>query len=311
MVIDKPQGVTSHDVVDMVRRATGVRDVGHAGTLDPMATGVLIVAIGPATKLIRFLETATKEYLAEVEFGIETKTDDVTGRVVSESKASQLGREDVEGVLEEFRGEIDQVPPMVSAVKVKGEPLYRAARRGEEVERKSRRVTILELEMVDFKVGDRPIAKLRVVCSAGTYVRSLARDLGKAVRTGAALRSLRRTRSGSFAIDRAASASELVTSEDVRAHLISLTEALAHLPKISVVDRAVKGIENGTPVKVGDIDSAEAARKGETVKIMEGRGLLLAIAELTVDLGKIENLGEDEVVAKPVRVLARRRKDCL
>jgi tRNA pseudouridine55 synthase len=198
LVVDKPQGMTSHDVVAIVRRRLGERRVGHAGTLDPDATGVLVLGVGRATRLLRFIEVHEKEYVADVTFGVETSTQDASGESIAEHDASALTRETVEAAAAKMVGELDQVPPMVSAVKVGGERLYRKARRGEEVDREPRRVIVHALDVEAFTPGERARARIRVRCSRGTYVRTLAHDLGRAVGTGAHVATLRRTRVGPF-----------------------------------------------------------------------------------------------------------------
>lgn len=200
LVIDKPAGWTSHDVVGRVRRLVGERKVGHAGTLDPAATGVLPVAVGDATRIIGFLSSASKTYLAEVTFGVETDSADIDGRVIATADATHVTAEAVEQALVQFRGPIEQIPPMHSAIKVDGKRLYEAARRGETVERAARPVTINELELTQWEA---PVASLCVDCSKGTYIRTLATDLGDALGTGAYLSNLVRVRTGPFTIDEA------------------------------------------------------------------------------------------------------------
>jgi tRNA pseudouridine55 synthase len=201
LVVDKPAGMTSHDVVAIVRRSLGEKRVGHAGTLDPDATGVLVLGVGRATRLLRFIESAEKEYEADVVLGVETSSQDSSGEVLSESDASGVSREDVERATAALTGEIDQIPPMVSAVKVGGERLYRKARRGEEVDRPPRRVTVHEMSFERFDPGPRPTVRFRVRCSPGTYVRTLAHDLGRSLGVGAHISRLRRTRVGVFTAD--------------------------------------------------------------------------------------------------------------
>jgi tRNA pseudouridine55 synthase len=199
LVCDKPAGVTSHDVVARVRRLAGQRRVGHGGTLDPPATGVLVVALGRATRLLPYLPLEPKRYLAGIAFGAETDTLDATGTVVATAGTAGVDRKSLERALAGFLGPQRQVPPMVSAVKVGGERLYAKARRGETVEREPRPVTIHELELRELTGGDQPLATVAVTCSGGTYVRSLAADLGRALGTLAHLACLRRTAVGSFA----------------------------------------------------------------------------------------------------------------
>jgi tRNA pseudouridine55 synthase len=198
LVCDKPAGMTSHDVVARVRRLAGQRRVGHGGTLDPPATGVLVLALGRATRLLPFLPTEPKRYRATIAFGAETDTLDGAGTVTATADAGDLDEAGVRAVLAGFVGPQLQVPPMVSAVKVAGERLYAKARRGESVERAPRPIVVHQLELLEFTAGERPRATVAVACSGGTYVRSLAADLGRALGTLAHLASLRRTAVGRF-----------------------------------------------------------------------------------------------------------------
>jgi len=198
LVCDKPAGPTSHDVVARVRRLAGQRRVGHAGTLDPPATGVLVVALGRATRLLPFLPLEPKRYTATVRFGTATDTLDAAGRPTATAPADQLDEAALRAALARFVGPQLQVPPMVSAVKVGGERLYAKARRGEQVDRRPRPVTVHALELRAFRPGPAPEATLEVRCSGGTYVRALADDLGRAAGTLAHLAALRRTGVGAF-----------------------------------------------------------------------------------------------------------------
>lgn len=221
LVLDKPPGMTSHDAVSICRKRLDVRRIGHAGTLDPDATGVLVLGVGRATRLLQFLEAHDKSYRATVVFGIETTTQDASGEVVATADPSGLDRARVERALEGFRGEVVQIPPMVSAVKVGGEPLYRKARRGEDVARPERRVRIHELTLEGW---DPPILYVR--CSKGTYVRTLVHDLGRALGLGAHVASLRRLSVGPFTLDDAA-AIEAISPEA----LLPMDAAVAGLPR--------------------------------------------------------------------------------
>lgn len=203
LVCDKPAGMTSHDVVARIRRIAGQRRVGHGGTLDPPATGVLLVALGRATRLLPFLPTEPKRYLATIAFGAETDTLDAAGTVTATAPAGHVTREAVAAALARLVGPQLQVPPMVSAVKLGGERLYAKARRGETVERAPRPVTVHALDLLDFQQGAAPLATVAVTCSGGTYVRVLAADLGRAVGSIAHLRALRRTAVGGFTEDAA------------------------------------------------------------------------------------------------------------
>lgn len=266
LVIDKPPGPTSHDVVARVRRVTGIRRVGHAGTLDPPASGVLVVALGRATRLIRYIQDLPKEYLATARFGVGTDTLDATG-AVTETVAMAVSESDVRSALGGFVGTILQVPPMVSALKVGGERLYRLARQGVEVERQARPVEIVEIELVGFEDGEHPLVTFRVVCGKGTYVRSLADDVARVLGGPAHLVALRRSRLGGLiAGTHSVPLAEL--DESWRERLMSPAEALAHLPAFVVDDAEETAVRNGRPL---DRDARGA------VRVLAGNGRLLAV----------------------------------
>jgi len=281
VVIDKPAGLTSHDVVNRVRRILGTKRVGHTGTLDPFATGVLPVAVNEGTKAIPFLDEGLKGYDALLRLGVRTDTLDMTGRVLHEADGTQVGRDRLEAVVGSFVGEIDQVPPMFSAIKRDGQPLYKLARKGEEVERRPRRVTIRSLEILSV---DLPLVALRVVCSRGTYVRSLADDMGAALGCGAALQELRRTASGPFDI---ASSVTLEGLEDAvqggRAEALCRTPyvALGHLDAIPLTDAGVDKVRHGRVPEPEDT-LASAWPAGDVPRLVRlSRGEeLVAVAEL-------------------------------
>lgn len=207
--VDKPKDWTSHDVIAKLRGAFRIKKIGHSGTLDPMATGLLAVLCGRSTKLSDALMASQKTYEMTVRFGITTNTQDITGEVVKESPLPEdFGRETLLKILPEFRGDIEQLPPMFSAVKVKGKKLYDIARKGQEVEREKRPVTIYELELLAL-VGS--VAKFRCVCSKGTYVRTLAHDIGQKLGCGAALTELRRTKGSFLSLEEAKSLDEILS----------------------------------------------------------------------------------------------------
>lgn len=270
LIVDKPGGMTSHDVVAAVRRATGVRKVGHAGTLDPMATGVVVVAVGRVTRLIRFIQDLSKEYLATGVFGVATDTLDADGAVL-EREPMDVSVEAVEGLLPRFEGPIDQVPPMVSALKVRGERLYDIARRGEEVEREARRVVVHDLEITDFVPGPYPEVSFRVVCGKGTYVRSLVDDLARALGGRAHLSELRRTRVGGLGLDRAVTVDGLGNFAD---HLLSPAEALADLTAVVVGDELMGPVGNGVRFATGPLADIPA---GVPTRVLTADGSLLAV----------------------------------
>ncbi|MEW8977293.1 MAG: tRNA pseudouridine(55) synthase TruB [Symbiobacterium sp.] len=269
----KPPGMTSHDVVNFVRRTLGVKRVGHTGTLDPGVAGVLPICVGRATRLAEYIAGADKAYRAEVTFGVTTSTQDSFGEVLAEADASHLTRGDVAYALTRFHGEIEQVPPMVSAVKVEGRRLYELAREGIEVERKPRRVTIHRLQLLDFRPGPRPVAYLDVVCSKGTYVRTLAHDLGQYLRVGAHLSYLVRTRSGQFTLSEAATLEELAAGQ---ARLLPMAAVLGDMPQVVVAGPAAERLRHGVAPRI-----RPPAPDGATVALLGEAGELLALAQVT------------------------------
>jgi tRNA pseudouridine55 synthase len=241
-VIDKPVGVTSHDIVAMVRRAIGQKKVGHTGTLDPFATGVLPVAVGDGTKTIQFLDESVKEYRAVLRLGITTDTQDLTGQVTCERDWSGLTPGDLERLVPQFSGTLSQLPPMFSALKQGGVPLYKLARQGVEVERELREV---EIHSLSFDWIRLPEAAFTVRCSRGTYVRTLAYDLGEALGCGAHLLELRRTQSGLFREAEAISIEELRAASDPATLLFPLERALSHLKGFELSAEGGRRLANG------------------------------------------------------------------
>jgi tRNA pseudouridine55 synthase len=270
LVVDKPRGITSFDVVAQVRRVLGERRVGHTGTLDPMATGVLPVCVGEATKLVPFLMSGDKEYEAELRFGVTTDSLDATGTVTSETNASHVSRADVERALSGFVGNIQQRPPMHSALKVGGQRLYELARRGVEIERQPRAVVVHALELVAYAA---PAATLRVRCGKGTYVRSLAADLGAVLGVGAHLTALRRTRVGPFAVAQAVALDTLGPDT----HLMSPAEALADHASVPLDDAQVKDVRAGKLRTIAELRAPDGA--GSHVRLLDPHGTLVAVAE--------------------------------
>ena len=270
LVIDKPSGVTSNQVVSRVRKATGVKKVGHAGTLDPMATGVLVLAIGKVTRLIRYLQEMPKEYLATAEFGVATDTLDAEGAVLSR-EPMDVSPEDVETAASRFVGTIHQVPPMVSALKHEGRRLYELAREGEVVEREARPVVIHELEILSVGPGPYPEVEFRVVCGKGTYVRSLADDLAGVLGGVAHLTALRRTRTGSLSVTASLGLDELERWED---HLLTPSQALADMPTVEVTPDTAAGVSHGMRFLGGDM---MAAPEDIPYKVVNDDGRLIAV----------------------------------
>lgn len=287
----KPAGPTSHDVVARARRILGQRRIGHSGTLDPMADGVLLLCVGRATRLVEYLNDLEKRYRATARFGIATDTQDCTGAVQQERPAGHLTPEAVEKACAAFRGEIRQRPPMFSALKLGGRPLYERARRGEVVDRELRTVTLHRLEVLDFRGGDRPEADLDVLCSSGTYVRTLCHDLGAALGTGAAMSALTRTAIGPHGVCAAISLEMLEEASlaDSMLPWISPSDAVAHLPAVSLDPRQVSDLARGRRIPLESVVTSSPFRA------LDREGALVAIARLD---------RSDGPVAAPVKVFA-------
>ena len=250
LVVDKPPGPTSHDVVQTVRRAAGQSRVGHTGTLDPAATGVLVVCLGRATRLVQFLQAGTKTYRANLVLGVTTTTQDADGEVVATRDASDVDEAGLRRVLEQLTGEIDQLPPMVSAVKVGGRRLHEAARAGEEVEREPRRVHVHEQRLLELRPGARAEAEIEVTCSPGTYVRTLAHDAGELLGVGGSLTGLRRVGNGPFTTADAHPLDAVVAAgerQGMRELTMTPASAVARtLPTVTIEDPALaRGLVQG------------------------------------------------------------------
>lgn len=243
VIVDKPQGWTSQDVTARLRRVYATRRIGHGGTLDPMATGVLPVFVGRATRGVEFFEHAEKTYDTVLLLGRTTDTQDVTGTVLAE-KAVRLSPADMERVLPRFRGDILQVPPMYSALKVNGKKLYELARKGQEVERQPRPITVFELANLGF---DGTRLSLRVKCSKGTYIRTLCQDIGDALGCGGCMEALRRVRAGEYGIEDAVPLEQLLESETPERYLRGLDTMFAHCPAVTLTSNQEKRCRNGNP----------------------------------------------------------------
>jgi tRNA pseudouridine55 synthase len=274
--LDKPQGPTSHDIVDRVRNLTGMRRVGHAGTLDPMATGVLLVCIGKATRVSEYLMAGQKVYRARVRLGITTDTHDAEGQVVASVDPVAFSRAEVEAALAHFQGTIEQVPPMYSALKHKGKPLHKLARKGIEVKREPRQIEISRLVLTEW---DPPECTLEVTCSPGTYVRALARDLGQALGCGAHLTALVRLTSGDFFLENAVT---LETFAQAAAEggwpdlLHPIDAALIHLPALHLDADGARRLCAGQAVAAPPQPSPQG--QGEMARVYGPDGAFLALA---------------------------------
>jgi tRNA pseudouridine55 synthase len=272
LVVDKPVGLTSHDVVQIIRRGTGIRRAGHTGTLDPRASGVLVILLGPAVRLSEYVSASDKRYQATVHLGSSTDTFDADGRITSSSPVDSITEEKFNEILQQFVGEMEQVPPPYSAVKVKGRRAYEMAREGEEVNLAPRIIKVYSLEVLEWAP---PEAVIDVYCSSGTYVRSLANDLGNALGTGAHLVGLRRTKSGRFTLRDAVPLRRLQEAFDAGnwyRNLIPAAEALADWPMVELDADQVELIRHGhrVPAEAGQTGWARGvSQQGDLVGLLE------------------------------------------
>ena len=246
VIVDKPQDWTSQDVTARLRRVFNTRRIGHGGTLDPMATGVLPVFVGRATRGVEFFEHAEKTYEATLRLGITTDTEDISGEVLSATPV-HVSREQLEETLEKFRGEIFQIPPMYSALKINGQKLCDLARKGKEVERKPRKITIHLLECLDFDGTD---AVLRVTCSKGTYIRTLCKDIGEALGCGGTMASLRRTAAGEYTISQSVPLQELLETQEPEKYLRNVDTMFTQYPAVTLTDKQELRCRNGNSFSV-------------------------------------------------------------
>jgi tRNA pseudouridine55 synthase len=279
VVVDKPAGWTSHDVVAKMRRLAGTRKVGHAGTLDPMATGVLVIGIGRATRLLTYIVGADKEYTATIRLGVSTTTDDAEGEMVAETDASGVSREALAAGVAALTGEIQQVPSAVSAIKVDGQRAYARVRAGEDVELAARPVTVSRFEVHDVRVLEKVVdVDVTVVVSSGTYVRALARDLGAGLGVGGHLTALRRTRVGGYGLEVARTLDELAeVAADVPIDVVSLADsARATFPVRELTPEESTALSYGQRLSAADEPTtgtvAAIAPDGRLVALVETRG---------------------------------------
>lgn len=278
LLVDKPAGMTSHDVVDRIRKAAGIRRVGHTGTLDPSATGLLILCLGQATRLSEHLTGLDKTYEGQMRLGITTTSYDMDGEVTAEAPVPDLTLDQIAGVCQHFTGEIEQLPPMVSAVKVGGQRLYKMARKGKEVERPPRKVTVHQFDVLDYQPPD---VAIRVRCTSGTYVRSLCHDAGQELGCGAVLARLRRTWVGEHSVEEARALDAFQSPEDVREHLLPMDKAL-RLPEVTVLPSGRDALVNGgTLVQANIAGSCPVTEGWVQLKGKGGRLLALGVVQPT------------------------------
>ena len=268
VIIDKPQGWTSQDVTARLRRVFNTRRIGHGGTLDPMATGVLPVFVGRATRGVEFFEHAEKTYEAVLQLGLTTDTEDTSGEVLEEKEVN-ISEEEFLGILPKFRGEIQQIPPMYSALKVNGQKLCDLARKGKTVEREARTITIFELECLEF---DRTTARLRVRCSKGTYIRTLCKDIGEALGCGGCMAALRRVTAGEYTIEEAVPLETLLETENQESFLRPVDSMFRNYPEVRLSPKQEQRCRNGNAFSVAMADG--------TYRVYSQTGEFLALSKV-------------------------------
>lgn len=273
IVVNKPQNWTSHDCVAVMRRATGVKRIGHTGTLDPMATGVLPVCIGTSARIMEYLDLDWKTYRCTMKLGITTDTEDIWGEVLTEADPSNVTEEQIREVFEGFTGEIEQIPPKYSALKVNGKKLYEYARAGQEVEIKSRKITIDSIEIEEIK-GDE--ITFTVVCSKGTYVRTICKDIGDKLGCGAAMSALTRIASGVFKIEEAVDIEDVkkMSPEEIQAKLYATDYPLVHFGKIQMDNVQARDFVNGKRMKRNNLNIVDESRHEEMYNVYYGEEFL-------------------------------------
>ncbi len=304
LIADKPEGITSLDVVREIKHRFDVERAGHIGTLDPFATGVLPVAINEGTKLVPFLSEGPKDYQVTLRLGEETTTDDWTGQVVTRREWDGLVPGEITALILTFCGKMLQTPPMFSAVKMQGRPLYRLARKGLEVERKEREVEIYRIQVEEIEL---PLVRFNVSCSKGTYIRALGRDIGRKLGCGAHVLRLRRVRSGPFTLEQAISweaLKNLSSNDSLDPWLISLSAALPDLPEVIGDERLVKKVRFGKEMMVQDLppQSLPTFEKGEWLKMSSLREGLVAILRSEVKGSDIPRQDPERIALRPLRV---------
>lgn len=294
LLVDKPKGMTSHDVVNKIRKLTKTKKVGHTGTLDPNASGLLIICIGEATKLIPYLTESNKEYIGEISFGKSTTTDDSEGEILEEKSIEDLDLSQLELLLPEFQGEIEQIPPIYSAKKVNGKKLYNYARKNEEVEIKPSLVTINNLKILDDNCFPEKI-DLFVDCSKGTYIRSLARDIGLKLNNLAHLSNLRRIKTNTFKIENSAMLEELSTADNIEDYLISINEMPLEFPRITINNNSKRIALNGGKLYQKNLNS-------DINTLNNGQIVVLILNNNILGIGTIKSDNEKKYV-QPKKIL--------
>jgi tRNA pseudouridine55 synthase len=292
LAVWKPAGWTSHDVVAKVRRLLRIKRIGHAGTLDPQVTGVLPLCIGRATRVVEYVQERPKAYEAVLQLGLTTDTEDLTGTIVSQVDSVTIQESEIRLALASFVGEIKQVPPMYSAVRVSGKRLYELAREGRVVERQARPVTIYELELLGLELGiPHPRIRFSVKCSKGTYIRTLCVDIGKALGVPAVMAELTRTMSGGFTRQHCLTLEEIETlqaSGELEAKLLPADAALDHLPRVAVDARTARHAFQGKQIPMDSVQHIQPSDLHGLIRLYEEDGMFLGLFELDSDTGMLK-----------------------
>ncbi|WP_045857852.1 tRNA pseudouridine(55) synthase TruB [Teredinibacter purpureus] len=299
LVVDKPAGVTSNDVVQRAKRLFYANKAGHTGALDPLATGVLPLCFGEATKFSQYLLDSDKGYISTYRFGLQTDTADADGQVIAEVDASKLTAKAVEKAIAHYRGDIKQIPPMYSALKRNGQPLYKLAREGIEVEREARPVTIYNFELLDFRPGQYAEADVRVECSKGTYIRSLAEDIGRDLGVGAHVQSLRRIQAGPFMEAQVLNLDDIEAergddrAETLDHHLLPTDAPVAEMPALTLDEHSGFYFLRGQAVINNEV--YQLGDEGDKVRVFQSTGEFLGVGEITDD----SRVAPSRLVAQP------------
>ncbi len=299
MAVWKPEGWTSHDVVAKVRRVLKMKRIGHTGTLDPMVTGVLPLCLGRATRVVEYVQERPKSYEAVLQLGIATDTEDLTGTVTERQSSISVTEDEVRRALSQFLGEIDQVPPMYSAVKVDGKRLYELAREGKTVERKSRKVTIHQIDLIDAQLDlEQPRISFSVVCSKGTYIRTLCVDIGKALGVPATMAHLTRTMSGGITKESCLTLEQieqLQQAGELSGHLIAADEAITHLDRVTIPESFGRLALLGQKVSLSHaVDHTALILDGQLIRLYNDQSSFLGIFQIDLNSN----------VFKPIKVFS-------
>lgn len=311
LLIDKPRGMTSHDVVNRVRRVGATRQVGHTGTLDPMATGLLVLCLGRATRIAQFLQGLDKVYTGRITLGAISSTYDAEGNITEQARVVPNNADPLREAMKALCGQRTQLPPPYSAVKVKGKKLYEYARAGAEVPQKPRPVAIRRFELLEY---EPPQLQFRATVGSGAYIRSMAHDLGLALGCGAFLSELRRLRVGGFDVEHALPLEGLIEEPRMLGEqLMGLSEALPHLPKVTLAPQALKGALHGRTFADADVlELDRVLTPGQTVLVVDAYGRAVSVSRVEARAnGHVdeEGLGATPLEFKPIRVLARPDED--